>query len=216
MVSSMLTYGCFYLAIMPAHHATEQLYFDYTCDETERECRSKENSTFGVLDRIECLPTAAVDVFAKHSPWKALHPDVVPAPIAEQRRLKAAQPYFLEISLNLPESPSNLNVGMFGVSVELYSSNGTALATSIRSARLPHESRWVSLLRKSTCLIPLLIGAISETRTIIIPSYRHFVESSEYPLVSIVSAGGFCPGSRVLMRPVRLTNLSGPRMYGTS
>ena len=89
-----------------------------------------------------------------------------------------------EVALTLPESEINLIAGMFGVFVELQSSNGTKLAFSMRAARLPYESPGIAFARKVVFLIPLLIGAVQESKTIVIPAFRHVVESSEQPMVS--------------------------------
>jgi hypothetical protein len=127
-----------------------------------------------------------MDLFMRHAQWEGFHDDVLPQPLASTRVLKQQQPYFMEIALGLPESNANLQAGMFGVAVELLSSNGTALASSIRSARLPHESPWVGVVRKIFWLPGLLVGAFTESRTLLIPSFRNYVESSENPLVTNV------------------------------
>jgi len=130
------------------------------------------------------MPFAVADLFSKHSQWEAFQEDVVPIPRADDRILKTGQAYYLEVALELPESDINRAAGVFGVSVEVKSSNGTKLASSMRVARLPHESAWVTTLRKLIWLLPLLIGAIQETRTVVVPSFRHLVESRDFPLVS--------------------------------
>ena len=62
-------------------------------------------------------------------------------------------------------------------------STGTKLlASSTRTTRMPHESFWISVVRKVICIIPHMLGAIPESRRVVVPSYRFFVESEEFPL----------------------------------
>jgi hypothetical protein len=60
------------------------------------------------------------------------------------RLLVPRKAYFIEIALKLPESELNQGYGIFGVVVELQSTNSTVLAISRRSARMPYTSNWVS------------------------------------------------------------------------
>jgi hypothetical protein len=184
LATSMATYGMFYWVAMPSHAATEKLYFDYSCRNTDQVCSGSENTTTGNADcGFSCAPSANVDIFAKHTPWEALHPDVLPEARSKTRILRPRRHYFLEVVLQLPESTTNQQIGMFAVEVELQTKGHTPLARSHRSARLPHESGWIGVIRKALCLAPLLVGALTESRTAIIPSFRHFVESTKHPLV---------------------------------
>jgi hypothetical protein len=74
---------------------------------------------------------------------------------------------------------------MFTVVTQLVSSsaeNATLLATSMRSGRYPHRTPWVDSVRQLLRLLPLLVGAADEVTVLIIPSFRHYVESSDLPL----------------------------------
>jgi len=182
--TSIVSYGLFYYAAMPSTYASQHLYFDYTCGSVG--CHDAPNNDMTCTSHT-CTPMAMVDLFSDHAPWDAIHPDVsFPLPISHDRVLVARQPYYLEVVLHLPESDTNRNVGMFAVQVELQTSNKTVLASSIRSARLPHESNWVGVIRKTITILPLLLGTTTERRVVILPSYRRFVETLEAPLRHIV------------------------------
>jgi hypothetical protein len=197
LLSSIGIYGLFYFAIQPGKAASEPLFFDYsgiaqhpappaTCS-NETTTLAKDTTSCTALfpqEELQGAPWAAVDFFSKHPQWEAYHYDVIPKPLAETKILKEGRAYFFEVALELPESQVNHRTGMFMVHVNLQSSNGTKLASSIRAARLPHESLWISKVRKSIWLIPMMLGAAHETRTVVIPSFRHFKESSSMPLVS--------------------------------
>ena len=178
LLTSICSYVVLYRSLMPSTHASEQLYFDYTCGSPTCPTTTNDLSTFQT-----CIPIASVDIFSKHAPWVAYIPEVLPLPTSENRVLVARQAYFLEVVLHLPESETNRNVGIFGVHVELQTTNTTPLASSVRSAKLPYESAWIGVVRKITLIVPLLLGAMTERRTILVPSYRHFIESSDDPLV---------------------------------
>lgn len=179
---SAVSYLAFYHQVMPSHYAMETLYFEYTRPPTPhfkpfwRRRAPQTESSNG--------PWASIDLFAKHSGWEAVESDTLPHQRTSNRLLNAGHPYFLETVLILPESNANLQAGMFGVHTELYASNGTQLAISRRSARFPHQSKWISDLRKFLILLPLLVEALQEARTIIVPCFRHFVDVRDMPLVS--------------------------------
>lgn len=204
LLSSIGLYGLFYFAIQPGKAALEPLFFDYSgiakhpapspalC--SNNETSSNETNPFEAptctslfpKEELRGAPWAAVDFFSKHTQWEAYHDDVIPKELTETRILSQGKAFFFEVALELPDSQVNHKTGIFMVHVELQSSNGTRLASSMRAARLPHESLWISTIRKSICLVPLLVGAAHETRTVVIPSFRHFKESSSMPLVSEV------------------------------
>lgn len=132
---------------------------------------------------VEGAPWAVADLFSQHSRWEAHHPDVLPPPITQAHILTPGTAHYMEVLLDLPESERNLQMGMFGVLVVLQSGNGTRLASSMRAARIPYESFWISVVRKVICIVPHMIGALPESRRVLVPSFRHYVESERLPLV---------------------------------
>jgi len=190
LVSSIAWYGLFYWTVQPGRAASEILFFDYSGISNhpapEVVCIDEVDSCVPLLptETFRDAPWAAVDFFSKHSQWEAHHYDVVPKPLYQSRVLQSGKGYFFEVALELPESEVNRNTGMFMVQVHLQSSNGTLLASSLRPSRLPHESQWISTIRKSAWLLPMIIGASHEARVIVVPSFRHFRESMTLPLVS--------------------------------
>ena len=186
LLASGASYAVFYQAIMPPRHATVPLHFDYSPPvETGIMKVSKPIFGRGKLPATDSsvVPTAMVDLFAKHVAWQAFH-QAVSAPLLTQKRLlHARQAYYIELLLFLPESVNNRDTGLFGVVTDLQSSNTTTLARSTRWTQLPHESSWISFSRKLICLPAFWIGALTEFRTIEVAAFRHFVESREFPLV---------------------------------
>eukprot|EP00980_Cylindrotheca_fusiformis_P001496 scaffold346_cov116-Cylindrotheca_fusiformis.AAC.10 len=191
--SSLFFYGLLYLAVMPSYNATRNLYFDYSgiakhpapvpvCSDETNICGERHSIDDKRL--FENAPWAVADLFSKHSQWEAFHADCVPKPLTDSRILNPGTAFFLEVTLDLPESEINLMSGVFGIFVEIQSHNGTILASSLRSSRIPHETRWVSTVRTALMLIPLLLGATQEIKQITVSSFRHFVEIPDMPLPS--------------------------------
>lgn len=137
--------------------------------------------------RQQGSPHAVVDLFSQQDQWVAHHPSIMPPAKSKTRMLPRGTHHYIEVLLDLPESELNRNMGMFGVLVELQSSNKTMLASSMRSARFPHESKWIAVTRKIICIVPIMLGALQETRRLLIPSFRFFVESKALPLVCTIS-----------------------------
>jgi Putative adipose-regulatory protein (Seipin) len=137
--------------------------------------------------------TATVDLFARHVSWEAFHPSVIPPPVAQKRLLQPRQAYYIELSLTLPASNRNQHgAGMFGVHTQLLSSSSSSsnnnnstclLAMSRRSARFPHESSWIQVIRNIFLLPALLVGAMEESRSVTVLAFRHYTESKDLPLV---------------------------------
>jgi len=84
--------------------------------------------------------------------------------------------YFFELSLTLPESLVNRDIGVFMISVELQSKDRSVLALSRQHSMLPFESSLVSTFRKITMLAPLMSGLLSETRTVHLIFFDSYVD----------------------------------------
>ncbi len=112
--------------------------------------------------------------------------------------------YFIQVALTLPESEFNQKLGMFMIEVRLRSKiknvspggdgydikeqwvqSSKLLAKSSRPAMLPFQSVYVSSVKKSFIMLPLILGAIPEARTIIIDCFDFFKESFDYPMTLV-------------------------------
>lgn len=100
--------------------------------------------------------------------------------------LTSGQRYFFELSLTLPESEINKQLGVFMVNVHLKSADRTLLATSKQHSMLPYESTLVSLFRKTMLILPLASGLLSETRTITLLSFDHYIDANNKKPMSMV------------------------------
>lgn len=134
-------------------------------------------------------PTAVVDLRMSHTQWHAYADDVLPE-LSSLRRpdrvLKPGRRYYVSLSLNLPESEVNRDLGIFMVEVDLLSADGSRLARSGRPTALPHESAAVGLVRRMVLIGPILLGAVREARTVLVEPFDSYVDSPSRSLASIV------------------------------
>ena len=93
--------------------------------------------------------------------------------------LKSGQRYFADVVLKLPDSGVNKKLGMFMLTVELRSSDGSLLATSKQSSLFPYESELVRLTRKLILLLPLISGVIDETKTMSLLCFDNYMDSDK-------------------------------------
>jgi len=194
--SSIMNYALFYNMVMPAHYAREPIYFDYnyrphchvlrdvemdSCSVEEGQ-RCSEQPTYGTCDDSKAIPTATIHLLSEHTQWSAHIEDVAPPSSSRGQILKSRSRNFLHVSLLLPESDINKNLGMFMLEVDLLDNEGLLLARSTRSAMLPYESRLINTVKKLCLLVPLVLGAIPEARRILVKSFDHYIENRQKPL----------------------------------
>ena len=100
--------------------------------------------------------------------------------------LLPGQRYFFEVTLTLPESSINKNLGVFMLTVNLRSSDKQLLASSKQSSMLPFESNMIAIFRKLSLLLPLSAGLLAETRTITLLAFDNYVDISPKRSLSFV------------------------------
>lgn len=100
--------------------------------------------------------------------------------------LKKGQRYFIELTLTLPESEINKQLGIFMVKVDLRSGDRSLLASSKQHSMLPYESTMVSLFRKFMLMIPLASGLLSETRAVSLLCFDNYVDTNNTKTMSLV------------------------------
>lgn len=93
------------------------------------------------------------------------------------RAIPRNQKFQVTVSLTLPESDYNRNLGVFQVRVDCLSAEGKVLATSRHPSMLPYRSRPIRLLQTSLKIAPLLIGYKSESQTLNL-QIRDFIEGN--------------------------------------
>lgn len=100
--------------------------------------------------------------------------------------LSPDQRHFFEITLTMPESEINKQLGVFMITVDLRSSDKQLLASSKQSSMLPFESNMIAIFRKLLVLFPLSAGLLAETRTITLLAFDNYVDVSAKRSLSYV------------------------------
>eukprot|EP00899_Mesostigma_viride_P018907 jgi/Mesvir1/27017/Mv20724-RA.1 len=74
--------------------------------------------------------------------------------------------YDIVVTLELPETPANVAVGMFQVSAELLTTAGKVITSTSRPCMLRHRSPLISLARTLIWALPFSFGLLEEKQTI--------------------------------------------------
>lgn len=212
LLTSVAIYGMLYWMVMPEPYAAEPIFFDYNygCRSAHAGAHANDRNKMEYgpeyPGKLHCPPTAVVDLIALHTQWNAHVPSVSPLDmssiiknnhkeeankdvrvVAPRRILSPNKHYFIQVALTLPESPQNKDIGMFMIQMQMRDSTvkRNLLASSSRPTMLPYQSTYVSTVRKSFSMIPLVLGALNEARTVVVECFDHFVESADYPLGSV-------------------------------
>lgn len=103
----------------------------------------------------------------------------------KQQLLMVGQPYRVLVKIEMPESPTNRNLGMFMVCAELRDQDTTLRAHSCRSAMLHYKStlrRWFSSLVK----LPLYVLNIHEEKQEIdVELFTTFHDDDRFPVTDV-------------------------------
>jgi hypothetical protein len=113
----------------------------------------------------------------------------------EKAVLEPGKKYFFELSLTMPESNINKQLGIFMVNVALRSGDRSLLALSKQHSLLPFESLFVSLVRKTIYILPLASGILSETKTITLHVFDKYSDANINKPVSLVEVSINVPNS---------------------
>lgn len=99
--------------------------------------------------------------------------------------LQSNQPYKIILDLDLPESDTNKQIGMFMVQVELTGRNGKFIAQSRRIAMLRYKS-WILHSISTLIFSPaLLAGPMEEKQELKVEMFSEFLELVENPVTNI-------------------------------
>ncbi|XP_057949740.1 seipin-2-like [Malania oleifera] len=135
----------------------ETLYFDYTMDSPVAFV------PITLCPSVSCGVNCKDEIeFGKGGEMRVIHPH---------------QKFQATVSLTLPESDYNRNLGIFQVRVDCLSANGVVLASSRHPCMLPFRSEPIRLLLTSLKVVPLLAGYLSESHTMNL-KIRDFTEGN--------------------------------------
>ncbi|XP_043112364.1 BSCL2 lipid droplet biogenesis associated, seipin, like isoform X2 [Puntigrus tetrazona] len=155
---ALFLYGSFYYSFMPTASFITPVYFFYRTD-----CASPHHSMCS-------FPVANVSLLKN----------------GQHQVMTYAQPYQITLQLEMPESPTNQELGMFLVKMTTYSKAGQIVDISARSAMLHYRS---SLLQAMGTLVfsPILLtGASEQKQSVMVELYSEFKDDSYKPSVRAI------------------------------
>jgi len=99
--------------------------------------------------------------------------------------LRGGQPYNIILDLEIPESETNRNVGMFMVHLKLSGKDGRLITSSRRSAMLRYKSQVLHFLSTMFFSPLLLTGPMEEKQTLKVEMFSEYLEKSVNPVTNI-------------------------------
>ncbi|XP_056625790.1 BSCL2 lipid droplet biogenesis associated, seipin, like [Triplophysa dalaica] len=155
---ALFLYGSFYYSFMPTANYITPVHFTYRTD-----CSTPHHAMCS-------FPVANVSLLKN----------------GKHEVMTYSQPYQITLELEMPESPSNQQLGMFLVKMSLYSKTGQIIDVSARSAMLHYRS---SLLKALDTLMfsPMLLSRVSEQKqSVMVELYSEFRDDSYKPTAGAV------------------------------
>ncbi|XP_073676795.1 BSCL2 lipid droplet biogenesis associated, seipin, like isoform X2 [Garra rufa] len=144
---ALFLYGSFYYSFMPTANFITPVYFFYRTD-----CPSPHHS-------VCSFPVANVSLLKN----------------GKHQVMTYGQPYQISLELEMPESPSNQDLGMFLVKMTPYSEAGQIVDTSARSA-----------LGTVVFSPMLLTGASEQKQSVIVELYSEFKDDPYKPTIGAI------------------------------
>lgn len=152
---ALFLYGSFYYSFMPTANFIAPVNFFYRTD-----CPSPHHPMCS-------FPTANVSLLKS----------------GKHQVMTYGQPYQITLELEMPESPTNQQLGMFLVTITPYSKAGQIIGVSSRSAMLHYRS---SLLQTLGTLVfsPMFLSGMSEQKqSVTVELFSEFKDDSYKPIV---------------------------------
>lgn len=103
----------------------------------------------------------------------------------KQRLLMQGQEYKVKITIDMPESPKNQDLGMFMICSELRDSDYFARANTCRSAMLEYKSPSIRVIQKLITLPMILAGFMEENQSVSVEIFTKYVEDVDHPITDV-------------------------------
>lgn len=155
---SVFLYGSFYYSYMPSVSFSTAVHFYYRSD-----CDTS--------DSVLCsFPTANISLLKN----------------GRDQVLVKGQPYRISLELEMPESPVNVQLGMFMIKMSCFTKGGETVSSVSRSAMLHYRSDLLQTLGTLT-FSPLLLSGMAEQKQLIdVELYSDFKSNANRPAIGAV------------------------------
>ncbi|XP_066505815.1 BSCL2 lipid droplet biogenesis associated, seipin, like [Hoplias malabaricus] len=155
---AIFLYGSFYYSFMPTANFITPVYFYYRTD-----CPSPHHP-------VCAFPMANFSLLRN----------------SKKQVMTYGQTYQMTLELEMPESPTNEQQGMFMVEMSCYTNEGQIVATTARSTMLHYRSNLLQSLGTLTFLPLLLLGATEQKQYVLVELFSSYVDNSYKPTVGAV------------------------------
>ncbi|XP_046490832.1 seipin isoform X3 [Neodiprion pinetum] len=103
----------------------------------------------------------------------------------KQQLLMVGQPYKVNLHLEMPESPTNRELGMFMVCAQLRDRDGVLVGNACRSAMLHYRSSLLHILTTLTFSPMMILGSAEEKQNIVLEMFANFEEDQSHPVTDV-------------------------------
>lgn len=157
---SIFLYVVFYYLYMPSMSHIRPVHLQFiSCDDMQQ-CVDSKGS--------QCsYPSAHVQLTKK------------------QRILMIGQPYKIFINLEMPESPTNFDLGMFMVCARLFDKDGILVSNACRATMLHYRSQLLHILRMLVFSPLFIVGNKEEKQMISVELYSDFEDTQSHPVTDV-------------------------------
>ncbi|XP_046751449.1 seipin [Diprion similis] len=103
----------------------------------------------------------------------------------KQQLLMVGQPYKVNLHMEMPESPTNKELGMFMVCAQLRDRDGVLVGNACRSAMLHYRSSLLHTLTTLTFSPMMILGSTEEKQNIVLEMFANFEEDQSHPVTDV-------------------------------
>ncbi|KAI5105249.1 hypothetical protein C0J45_4921, partial [Silurus meridionalis] len=139
------------------------------------------------------MPTASF-VTPVHFHYRMLSDSVCSLPVAnfsllstnKKQVMTPGQSYQITLDLEMPESPTNMKLGMFLVKMSCYSHDGQTVDTLMQTTMLHYRSNLLQTLETVILLPLMLMGVIEQKQHVLVELHSAYIDSSYKPSIGAV------------------------------
>ncbi|KAL7690829.1 putative Seipin family protein [Plasmopara halstedii] len=172
-IMASLFYAVLYFLVIPSRFHEQDIFFHYGVHHKDM----NKYMTF-----MPTVPKASLNLLDPNHQWQSL---ISTHKKTTQPVLVPGVKYDVIVELIVPESRTNVDVGMFMVSTTLFNDQEKELATSARPVTLhdmPLPVRWLKL---AFWVVPYTLGFSEPAQTLRVTMINGYEESVEFPLTRV-------------------------------
>ncbi|KAK3535772.1 hypothetical protein QTP70_021085, partial [Hemibagrus guttatus] len=186
---AIFLYITFYYTFMPSASFVTPLHFHYRDLAPSGQSELSIQQHCGISTVCPCIIIMSVLLSSSmHSDSVCSFPVANFSLLMNNRKqvMIPGQPYHITLDLEMPESPTNTELGMFLVKISCYSHEGQTVDASVRMTMLHYRSSLLQTLETLMLLPLMLTGVIEQKQHVLVELYSSYVDSSYKPTIGAV------------------------------